>query len=89
MGWPRAVVFDLDGTLVDSAPELARLLNKVLSECGRSEIEPARVRVAGLGLCAAVAPRRHFSIPHPRTLHGPHPDSSLDSALDSDRKTHV
>lgn len=44
MGWPRAVVFDLDGTLVDSAPELARLLNKVLSECGRSEIEPARVR---------------------------------------------
>lgn len=44
MSWPRAVVFDLDGTLVDSAPDLARLLNKVLSEYGRSQIEPARVR---------------------------------------------
>ncbi len=44
MGWPRGVVFDLDGTLIDSAPDLARLLNKVLGECGRSEIEPSRVR---------------------------------------------
>ncbi len=44
MGWPRAVVFDLDGTLIDSAPDLARLLNKVLGECGRSEIELDRVR---------------------------------------------
>jgi phosphoglycolate phosphatase len=44
MGWPRAVVFDLDGTLVDSGPDLARLLNKVLVECGRSEVDPARIR---------------------------------------------
>ena len=44
MGWPRAVVFDLDGTLIDSGQDLARLLNKVLTEYGRSEIEPARVR---------------------------------------------
>lgn len=44
MGWPRAVVFDLDGTLIDSGPDLARLLNKVLTECGRSEIDPVRVR---------------------------------------------
>lgn len=44
MGWPRAVVFDLDGTLIDSGPDLARLLNKVLIECGRSEIDPLRVR---------------------------------------------
>lgn len=25
--WPRAIIFDLDGTLVDSAPEIARALN--------------------------------------------------------------
>lgn len=44
MGWPRAVAFDLDGTLIDSGPDLARLLNKLLAECGRSEVDPARVR---------------------------------------------
>ena len=44
MGWPRAVVFDLDGTLIDSGPDLARLLNMVLVEYGRSEIDAARVR---------------------------------------------
>ena len=44
MGWPRAVVFDLDGTLIDSGPDLARLLNIVLAEYGRSEIGLDRVR---------------------------------------------
>jgi phosphoglycolate phosphatase len=38
MGWPRAVVFDLDGTLIDSAPDLARSLNIVLTERNRSEV---------------------------------------------------
>lgn len=44
MGWPRAVVFDLDGTLIDSGPDLARLLNIVLAEYGRSEVGLERVR---------------------------------------------
>ncbi len=44
MGWPRAVVFDLDGTLIDSGPDLARLLNIVLAEYGRSTVGPDRVR---------------------------------------------
>lgn len=29
--WPRAVVFDLDGTLIDSAPDIAAALNEVLA----------------------------------------------------------
>lgn len=32
--WPRAVVFDLDGTLVDSAPEIARALNAAFGPLG-------------------------------------------------------
>ena len=31
---PRAAVFDLDGTLVDSVPDLAAALNRVLAEAG-------------------------------------------------------
>jgi phosphoglycolate phosphatase len=32
--WPRAVVFDLDGTLVDSAPDIAAALNVALRQVG-------------------------------------------------------
>ncbi len=35
----RAVVFDLDGTLIDSAPDLHAALNKILGERGRRELE--------------------------------------------------
>ena len=43
MGWPRAAVFDLDGTLVDSGPDLARLLNEVLAEDRRPALPLAQV----------------------------------------------
>jgi phosphoglycolate phosphatase len=35
--WPRAVVFDLDGTLIDSAPDIAHALNRAAERRG---IEP-------------------------------------------------
>ncbi len=33
--WPRAIIWDLDGTLIDSAPDLAAALNIVLQEQGQ------------------------------------------------------
>lgn len=40
----RAVIFDLDGTLVDTAPDLMRATNFVLGEMGRRPLEMAEVR---------------------------------------------
>lgn len=41
---PSAVIFDLDGTLVDSARDLTAALNHVLRQAKRPEIEISRVR---------------------------------------------
>jgi len=40
----NALVFDLDGTLVDSAPDLHRSLNAVLAEQGRTPVSLADIR---------------------------------------------
>jgi len=40
----RAVLFDLDGTLVDSAPDLGAALNAVLAERGVAPVTEAHVR---------------------------------------------
>ena len=40
----RAVIFDLDGTLVDTAPDLMRATNFVLSGMGRRPLEMVEVR---------------------------------------------
>jgi phosphoglycolate phosphatase len=42
--WPSAVVWDLDGTLVESAPDLAAALNTLLNEKGRPGHRLSRVR---------------------------------------------
>ena len=44
MGWPATIVFDLDGTLVDSAPDLTAALNVALVDAGRPAVDPATVR---------------------------------------------
>ena len=44
----EAVLFDLDGTLVDSAPDLAAAVNRMLRELGRAE-EPVQQVVTWVG----------------------------------------
>lgn len=50
MPWPRAVVFDLDGTLIDSAGDIADVLNICLAEEGIAAFdEPTVVGMIGGG----------------------------------------
>ena len=41
---PKAVLFDLDGTLVDSAPDIRSALNAVLAENGRRPVDLAETK---------------------------------------------
>ena len=50
------IVFDLDGTLVDSAPDLAEALNRLLGENGLPEVTPDSVRsMVGEGAARMIA----------------------------------
>jgi len=41
--WPRAVLFDLDGTLVDSGPDIAAAVNRMLADMGRDTYTERRI----------------------------------------------
>lgn len=43
--WPKAVVFDLDGTLIDSAGDIADALNVALRKSGLAPFSEAEVRM--------------------------------------------
>jgi len=52
----RAVIFDLDGTLVDTAGEIAVALNRTLEELGLASLEPRAVEaLIGRGVHSMVA----------------------------------
>lgn len=53
---PSAVVFDLDGTLIDSAPDLAAAINRMLADLGGEPLSVPEVRrMIGDGVAMLVA----------------------------------
>ena len=71
----RAVVFDLDGTLIDSAPDIADALDMVLAELGRVGLTEATVRnMVGNGW--------HGLLERAMTMTGGQPDEGLDWVTD-------
>ena len=50
-GWPRAVLFDLDGTLIDSAPDIAASVNILLARHGLGPLSvPSVTAMVGHGI---------------------------------------
>lgn len=43
-GWPQVILFDLDGTLIDSVPDLASSVNTLLGEGGHPALTLGQVR---------------------------------------------
>ncbi len=58
---PRAVLFDLDGTLVDSAPDLCNAVNRVVADLGHVPVPLSRLREVvskgGRAMLAAALPQ--------------------------------
>ena len=42
--FPRAVLFDLDGTLLDSAPDFVATTTAMLAACGRAAVSLEQLR---------------------------------------------
>ncbi|MCP5371998.1 MAG: phosphoglycolate phosphatase [Hyphomicrobiales bacterium] len=69
----RAVVFDLDGTLIDSAPDLRAAVNRLLAEDGRADLDLAAVTMM-IGDGARKLVERAFAATGPAA-----PDGDLDA----------
>ena len=54
----RAVIFDLDGTLIDAAPDIAAKLNVVITEAGHPALSLETVH--GLSLIHISEPTRPY-----------------------------
>lgn len=66
---PNLVIFDLDGTLVDTAPDLCAALNHALVELGRAPVDTAVVRhLVGHGARALLAAGLDLSGGHGEAL---------------------
>jgi len=78
---PRLLVFDLDGTLIDSRIDLANSINAMLAHYGRPQLAPDTI--AGyIGEGAGVLVRR--SLAHAHLIAGepdPHDDAFVEEAL--------
>ena len=55
----RLIIFDLDGTLLDSAPDLCATMNSVLSQANKATIEYQQ--------CRLLIGKRHQSISQTRS----------------------
>ncbi len=67
-GQISAVLFDLDGTLIDSLPDLAAAVNRLLAEEGRAPLPPDEVKVMvgdGAGTLVARAFAARGGLPGP------------------------
>lgn len=74
---PQTLVFDLDGTLIETAPDLTAALNAVLAIEGLPRVDPARTRtMIGRGARAMIS--RALS-----DLSEPADDARLDRMLDA------
>jgi len=56
----KAILFDLDGTLIDSAPDLALAINHMLTSIGREPISPTIIR-SWVGNGASILVQRGLS----------------------------
>ena len=70
MSQPIALIFDLDGTLVDTAPDLLASLNAVLVKAGHRPVAPSELRhLVGHGVPAELdaaimrGAREFFALP--------------------------
>jgi len=73
-----AILFDLDGTLIDTAPDLAAAMNHALVCAGLNEIPPAEVsHLVGYGARRML--ERGFAI----AAHKPAPPDVMETALDN------